>query len=659
LEKKKVKYSSKKKFKGSKNSDFYGEGYFLSAQGSNYGRRDKTGNLLFVPYEEQYYLPRNREVAKHIVQKFHPQRVLVLGCARGYLVKALRALNIDAVGVDISAWAIENAPSDVQDFLYVGDICDLSLWKNKSFDVVVAFDVLEHIRIPDLYKAISETCRVGKNVLLDVPIADDDLSPDRSNGTDKSHVSVYTPDWWKKQFKKRGLLSTAEHVYSYPEGDKGASITFRPKKYRRKTVVSVSPDSKNFRILLLSNAPFVPSGYGVQTGGMAYRWLKHYDVRVLANYGLEGRALGLNDLYIYPKLYNDEFGALTAQLVNAYWKYDVLVTLFDIWMGAFTTPKLIHPRWIPIVPVDHKPIPEQTLQQATQAYKVVAMSKFGYDQFRQGGIEAEFIPHGIDTNVFKPSENKKEDKIWLEKHSKSMNAPSIVEITEDSFLIGVNAANKDPFRKSFPRMMLGFQIFLDNNPDAKKDARMYIHAWQSGARNLQRDARVLKVDKYIKTTFMYDLLCGLNDQNMTRMYNALDVFGNCAQAEGFGIPILEACACGVPPITTDWTSMTELTVGHGWLIPPLTNYLTALSSLWAIPNEYKIAEAYEDAYNNPKKVRKLGKKARKFSLGYNWDTQVIPKWIRLFEDVRAEIKSFGISEEKNKAYLEKAKEILA
>jgi len=45
-------------------------------------------------------------------------------------------------------------------------------------------------------------------------------------------------------------------------------------------------------------------------------------------------------------------------------------------------------------------------------------------------------------------------------------------------------------------------------------------------------------------------------------------------------------------------------------------------------------------------------------LNYDWDAEIIPKWIRLFEEVRQEIEAFGISEAKNKAYLEKVKETL-
>ena len=46
------------------------------------------------------------------------------------------------------------------------------------------------------------------------------------------------------------------------------------------------PDSKKFKILELSNATFIPSGYGTQSKGMLYDWLKHYNVRQLSNYGV-------------------------------------------------------------------------------------------------------------------------------------------------------------------------------------------------------------------------------------------------------------------------------------------------------------------------------------------------------------------------------------
>jgi GT2 family glycosyltransferase/MoaA/NifB/PqqE/SkfB family radical SAM enzyme len=227
----KVKYASNKKFKGSKPSDFYSEAYFLYAEGSNYGRKDKDGNLLFTPYDEQSYLPRNRQLASFIKNIYNPEKVLVLGCARGYLVKAFRELNVEAYGIDISEWAIQNAPPEISDHLYVGDICDLSLWTDEYFDAVIGLDVFEHVKTPDLFTAINETVRVTKKaIIIDVPIAKDDLTPDKSDGTDKSHVSVYTPEWWIKRFEENNFKTVRREVYTYPEGDQGATLFFQKQK---------------------------------------------------------------------------------------------------------------------------------------------------------------------------------------------------------------------------------------------------------------------------------------------------------------------------------------------------------------------------------------------------------------------------------------------
>ncbi|MCK4266768.1 MAG: hypothetical protein KAX31_05760, partial [Thermoplasmata archaeon] len=88
LEKRDIKLSSTKRFKGSAPPEFYGKGYFLNAEGSNYGRRDPaTGDTIFAPYDKTY-LERNRELVRQILTAIpRLNSVIVLGAARGYLVK--------------------------------------------------------------------------------------------------------------------------------------------------------------------------------------------------------------------------------------------------------------------------------------------------------------------------------------------------------------------------------------------------------------------------------------------------------------------------------------------------------------------------------------------------------------------------------------------
>ena len=164
-----IKYSSKKKFAGSKDSSYYDKDYFLNAMGSMYGKQDGKGGYVFYPYTEEYQLNRDKDFYDIYLNILKPKTAIVLGCARGYGVRILRDAGVDAIGVDISEYAIENCDEKIKDYVYCGDICDLSMFKDKSFDILFAVDVLEHIKVPDLYKAIDECVRLSDLVYIGLP----------------------------------------------------------------------------------------------------------------------------------------------------------------------------------------------------------------------------------------------------------------------------------------------------------------------------------------------------------------------------------------------------------------------------------------------------------------------------------------------------------
>jgi glycosyltransferase involved in cell wall biosynthesis len=76
---------------------------------------------------------------------------------------------------------------------------------------------------------------------------------------------------------------------------------------------------------------------------------------------------------------------------------------------------------------------------------------------------------------------------------------------------------------------------------------------------------------------------------MAKIYNAMDVLLNPAMGEGFGITVLEAQACGVPAIVTDFTAMREV-CGAGWHVKHQP-YWTGLGSWQAIPDVDDIVSA--------------------------------------------------------------------
>lgn len=136
-------------------SDFYGEEYF-----------DKPKNPLEVSgYGEAYEgFEEFKQVAELSRELFDPHNVLDVGCAKGFLVGALRSQGMEAWGIDISDYAVRTAPEDIKNWLKVGN-CTSMDFPGGSFDLMVVLETLEHIPPTDIEKTIRELRRVGSRWL--------------------------------------------------------------------------------------------------------------------------------------------------------------------------------------------------------------------------------------------------------------------------------------------------------------------------------------------------------------------------------------------------------------------------------------------------------------------------------------------------------------
>ena len=116
-----------------KNSRNYGEDYF------------EDGIVKGLSgYQNYSWMPtRSFSEAIEICKNFDFASVIDYGCAKGFLVHALRLLGKNAVGLDISKYAIGNGPSDIREYLFhiqkKKDILDFKT------DLLIGKDVLEHI----------------------------------------------------------------------------------------------------------------------------------------------------------------------------------------------------------------------------------------------------------------------------------------------------------------------------------------------------------------------------------------------------------------------------------------------------------------------------------------------------------------------------------
>jgi glycosyltransferase involved in cell wall biosynthesis len=79
------------------------------------------------------------------------------------------------------------------------------------------------------------------------------------------------------------------------------------------------------------------------------------------------------------------------------------------------------------------------------------------------------------------------------------------------------------------------------------------------------------------------------------LYRRASLFAFPSLDEGFGIPVIEAQACGTPVIVTNFSAQPEL-VGSGWTVPYQPWWDFTQASWLALPSITGIMKALEEAY---------------------------------------------------------------
>lgn len=384
------------------------------------------------------------------------------------------------------------------------------------------------------------------------------------------------------------------------------------------------------KILWHSNAPWAPSGYGQQTALFVPRIkAAGHDIAISALYGLQGAIRTWEGIRVYPADDNKAGKMMLAEYARDHADggdiRDVLViTLYDVWpmIGGRCFTDLRLASW---VPVDHEPLPPRVHQFFdTTGARPIAMSQFGERELRAVGLDPLYVPHGVDTRLFRP----------LPDHR--AKARELLQIPEDAFVVGMVANNQGttPPRKAFPQVLLAFAELHRRHPDTI----LYLHADLVGTRdgvNLLALAELSGIPApALRFVDQVKLRFAIPHETMPYVYSLLDVLANPSYGEGFGIPIIEAQACGVPVIVTDWTAMPEL-CGAGWLVDGDPWYDPGAGAFFKCPGVAEILAALEHAYE-ARDDEKLREQAREFALGYDADLVVERDWTPVLEalDVR-------------------------
>lgn len=375
------------------------------------------------------------------------------------------------------------------------------------------------------------------------------------------------------------------------------------------------------RILWHSAAPWEPTGYGNQTA----IWTKElarrgHQVAISAYHGVQGMDVEWEGVPVYPAPLGGPPHILLRHHARDF-KADLIVFFADLWTyppEAFAGLPCPVAAWVPI---DTDPLSLHDANVLLRGQvKPIAMSRAGQATLAKAKLDAPYVPHAIDTSVFKPMGGAERDLA-------RRTLASVHGWPEDVFLVGINANNIDPYRKAFGEQFAAFARFHGKHPSA----RLMVHSFtrMRGSTDLE----LLAVTRGIRDLVVFPdqerMERGAYDTaHMVQFYNLLDVFSNATYGEGFGIPSIEAQACGTPVVLAENTSGPEL-AGPGWTCETQPWWNGAHASNWGVPLVKDLTRCYLASTRQGPFKRTA---ARQFAEQYSIEN-VAPMWDAALEAV--------------------------
>lgn len=154
---------------------------------------------FYRAYSLDEHYPLFQLVSLSMKKCFNPKRVLDVGCAKGFMVKAFREQGIAAWGVDVSEYALSTAPEDVRNHLFKVDLNrDALPFSDGYFDCVTFLGTIECLE--DYDRILCEIRRVmqpGGGLYVRTTY--------RTDPEDTIRKNIHSRSYWLKEFRRYGF----------------------------------------------------------------------------------------------------------------------------------------------------------------------------------------------------------------------------------------------------------------------------------------------------------------------------------------------------------------------------------------------------------------------------------------------------------------------
>ena len=415
------------------------------------------------------------------------------------------------------------------------------------------------------------------------------------------------------------------------------------------------------RILFCSEATFLNTGYATYTREIL-KYLHStgkYELAEMASYGEKNDPRASNIPWKFygvvpandageevKKQYHStptaQFGELAFEPTCLDFKPDVVCDIRDFWMLDFAERSPFRPffKWCIMPTVDARPQARQWMATYQSADACITYSEWAGEVLKeQSGNRINYL--GISPPSAHPAYQPVDNRDAL-RESFGINA--------DLKIIGTVMRNQR--RKLYPDLFQAFRMLLDSVEDSSK-YMLYCH---TSYPDLGWDIPELLQQYQLSSKVLFTYICGQTGKPFTSLFkgaiaqspftgkfgatlsnvkngvdytdlskiiNLFDIYVQYANCEGFGLPQVEAAACGVPVMSVDYSAMESVVRNLGGIpLKPKALYKELETGcLRAVPDNELAAEKLIEFFKQPLSIRrKHGFDTRQaFLQHYQWN----------------------------------------
>ncbi len=294
------------------------------------------------------------------------------------------------------------------------------------------------------------------------------------------------------------------------------------------------------------------------------------------------------------RLWSDGWTPDTALVLGDFGNVRLVVMRDETTRAAFSLVPTYH--YVPIEGIDLPP----TLREMWAIVAPIAMTEFGADEIAKiTGSRPPVMYHGVDTDTFHPVANDRVLYVNGKKLRSKADCKRLFGARQGRWIL---RTDRNVRRKRYPELFRAMYPVLRDRPDTT----LVIHCARYDEGGDLEDS-LSKYPAQIRSQIVVTDAGGRIDRPMlVALYNAADVYVTNS-AEGFGLTIAEALACGVPAVGIDYSAVPEV-IGPGGVVTPISSLIdNEYGYFWAAANQKLLGDAVASMLDNETERKRLGR----------------------------------------------------